>query len=71
MKYSLLINLCYFFTVFEIVVRIIEGMPWQDVLMKVLPMRKGVQACDNVSNPNYFDESDDSDDQLIESTLQL
>ncbi|XP_063359516.1 tRNA methyltransferase 10 homolog A [Cydia amplana] len=42
--------------VFEIVVKISEGTPWQDTLLKVLPLRKGAHICDNsVSN------TDDSD----------
>ncbi|KAJ0180479.1 hypothetical protein K1T71_003883 [Dendrolimus kikuchii] len=38
--------------VFEILLRVYEGMPWQDALMKVLPMRKGAHVCDSVSNCN-------------------
>lgn len=50
------------FAVFEIVVKIIDGMPWQEVLMQVLPMRKGVQACKTVSEPNSNSDESDSDD---------
>lgn len=38
--------------VFEIVLRVCEGMPWQDALLKVLPTRKGAHICDNVSSSN-------------------
>ncbi|CAH0701852.1 unnamed protein product [Spodoptera exigua] len=36
--------------VFEIVLRVCEGVPWQDALLKVLPLRKGAHVCDSVSN---------------------
>ncbi|XP_021181237.3 tRNA methyltransferase 10 homolog A [Helicoverpa armigera] len=36
--------------VFEIVLRVCEGVPWQEALLKVLPLRKGAYVCDNVSN---------------------
>ncbi|XP_053626085.1 tRNA methyltransferase 10 homolog A isoform X3 [Plodia interpunctella] len=35
--------------VFEIVLRVCEGMSWQETLIQVLPERKGVHVCDNVS----------------------
>lgn len=37
-------------TVFEIVLRVCEGMSWQDTLIQVLPERKGAHVCDGVSN---------------------
>ncbi|KAL4703013.1 hypothetical protein ACJJTC_009999 [Scirpophaga incertulas] len=35
--------------VFEIILKVCEGMSWQDTLMKVLPIRKGAHICDNNS----------------------
>ncbi|KAL0893831.1 hypothetical protein ABMA27_013955 [Loxostege sticticalis] len=46
--------------VFEIVLKVCEGMSWQDTLIKVLPVRKGVHVCDNVSNSS-IDISNNSD----------
>ncbi|XP_063821710.1 tRNA methyltransferase 10 homolog A [Ostrinia nubilalis] len=43
--------------VFEIVLKVCEGVSWQDALIKVLPVRKGVHVCDNISNSSL----DDSD----------
>ncbi|XP_072943954.1 tRNA methyltransferase 10 homolog A isoform X2 [Epargyreus clarus] len=36
--------------VFEIVLRVAEKMPWQEVLMKVLPERKGAKVNDDASS---------------------
>ncbi|CAH0720775.1 unnamed protein product, partial [Brenthis ino] len=36
--------------VFEIVLRVCEGMSWQEALINVLPVRKGVHVCDSGSN---------------------
>ncbi|XP_038215850.1 tRNA methyltransferase 10 homolog A [Zerene cesonia] len=36
--------------VFEIVLHISEGMQWQETLLKVLPLRKGVHLCDSLNN---------------------
>ncbi|XP_068629626.1 tRNA methyltransferase 10 homolog A [Battus philenor] len=37
--------------VFEIVLRVCEGMPWQDAILNVLPSRKGAHlVCDSLSN---------------------
>lgn len=36
--------------VFEIVLRVCEGMPWQEAILKVLPLRKGAHLCKSLSN---------------------
>ncbi|CAK1552089.1 unnamed protein product [Leptosia nina] len=36
--------------VFEIVLRICEGMQWEEALLKVLPLRKGAHLCQSLSN---------------------
>ncbi|RVE43440.1 hypothetical protein evm_011891 [Chilo suppressalis] len=36
--------------VFEIVLRVSEGLAWQETLMKVLPVRKGAHICSTVSD---------------------
>ncbi|XP_028160851.1 tRNA methyltransferase 10 homolog A [Ostrinia furnacalis] len=41
--------------VFEIVLKVCEGVSWQDALIKVLPVRKGVHVCDNISNSSLDD----------------
>lgn len=58
LKVFIVVNM--FFTVFEIVLKVCEGMSWQDTLIKVLPVRKGVHVCDNVSNSS-IDISNNSD----------
>lgn len=35
---------------FEIVLRVCEGMPWQEAILKVLPQRKGAHLCNSLSN---------------------
>ncbi|GBP10888.1 tRNA methyltransferase 10 homolog A [Eumeta japonica] len=52
--------------VFEIVLRICEGMSWPDTLMKVLPIRKGAQVCS--SEDNSLINSDHSDIELGENS---
>ncbi|XP_034840244.1 tRNA methyltransferase 10 homolog A [Maniola hyperantus] len=48
--------------VFEIVLRVCEGMSWQDALIKVLPLRKGAHICHSTSNnSSNVDSSCDSD----------
>ncbi|XP_045445952.1 tRNA methyltransferase 10 homolog A [Melitaea cinxia] len=48
--------------VFEIVLRVCEGVSWQDALIKVLPVRKGAHVCDAANNiSSILDNSIDSD----------
>ncbi|XP_046964868.1 tRNA methyltransferase 10 homolog A [Vanessa cardui] len=48
--------------VFEIVLRVCEGMSWQDALIKVLPVRKGAHVCDSTNSySSSIDVSFDSD----------
>lgn len=39
-----------FFSVFEILLRITEGMSWTEALMKVVPMRKGAIVSTDKTN---------------------
>lgn len=48
-------------TVFEIVLRVCEGVPWRDALLQVLPTRKGAHVCDTTSNVSSNDVSYESD----------
>ncbi|XP_026329365.1 tRNA methyltransferase 10 homolog A [Hyposmocoma kahamanoa] len=50
--------------VFEIVLRVCEGLSWQETLMKVLPTRKGAHVCDTVSTTS-LDVSCNSDDNSM------
>ncbi|CAK1581975.1 unnamed protein product [Parnassius mnemosyne] len=47
--------------VFEIVLRVCEGVPWQDALLKVLPLRKGAHVsqslCDSTSSEDISNQS--------------
>lgn len=43
-------------SVFEIVVKVCEGVPWQETLLQVLPLRKGAHVCD--TSPSNTDDSD-------------
>ncbi|CAH2074066.1 unnamed protein product, partial [Iphiclides podalirius] len=36
--------------VFEIVLKVCEGMSWQEAILKVLPMRKGAHLCNSLKN---------------------
>ncbi|XP_014358405.2 tRNA methyltransferase 10 homolog A isoform X2 [Papilio machaon] len=38
--------------VFEIVLRVCEGVPWQDAILDVLPHRKGVYICNSSNESN-------------------
>ncbi|XP_041977632.1 tRNA methyltransferase 10 homolog A [Aricia agestis] len=44
--------------VFEIVLRVAEGMPWQEALLKVLPLRKGAHVYDSNSDLDISSHSD-------------
>ncbi|CAD0196754.1 unnamed protein product [Chrysodeixis includens] len=46
--------------VFEIMLRVCEGMPWQNVLLNVLPMRKGAYICDNRRSSNSSKDNSNS-----------
>lgn len=50
-----------FVVVFEIVLRVCEGTPWQEALMKVMPSRKGALACDQISTATSLADSNGSD----------
>ncbi|CAG9585527.1 unnamed protein product [Danaus chrysippus] len=41
--------------VFEIVLRVCEGVPWKDALLQVLPTRKGAHVCDTTSNDGSYE----------------
>ncbi|KAJ2952794.1 hypothetical protein O0L34_g7153 [Tuta absoluta] len=51
--------------VFEIVLRVCEGMSWQDTLMQVLPTRKGAHVNSISNSPSSVDVSCNSDDISI------
>ncbi|XP_030024287.2 tRNA methyltransferase 10 homolog A [Manduca sexta] len=48
--------------VFEIVLKVCEGEPWQEALMRVLPLRKGAHVCDKTSTLDSSSEIADKSD---------
>lgn len=47
------------FSVFEIMLKISEGLTWQETLIRVLPVRKGAHIC-NASNSNLSLDSENA-----------
>ncbi|XP_013182102.1 PREDICTED: tRNA methyltransferase 10 homolog A [Papilio xuthus] len=53
--------------VFEIVVKVCEGVPWQDAILDVLPHRKGAYICNSSNDSNTID--DCSKVQIVHDSL--
>ncbi|KPI91434.1 RNA (guanine-9-)-methyltransferase domain-containing protein 2 [Papilio xuthus] len=53
--------------VFEIVVKVCEGVPWQDAILDVLPHRKGAYICNSSNDSNAID--DCSKVQIVHDSL--